>query len=610
MMVMAGIETDKYSEPVRMFFKEDGRMANDSGTVGSASGSDASFTKMRIPRRQPLRAITPPGCSFPVCDHIEHIKQEWESTVDALPQLVCLLDNMGSLIRANRTVERWGLGSVAEVSGRCLHDLMHPNCTQPACYLKNFIEEAYAKLEHYDEARCQHEDLLLGRHLDIQLRAHHRRGADGTVWPDSFAVAVVEDITELRTAELGVQALTRELEQRVIARTAQLDEANHQLLKEARELEDAQIALQQSRDKYQQLVETMSEGLAIKDTQGRISYANPCLTHMLGYAIDEIIGRPVEDFIDESCMEKWAEQMARRRLGDLTPYELILKGNRGRRIWGRLSPNLIFDHAGQYVGSFAVITDISDRVKAEQALRKSESELRMLSSQVLSAQEKERQRIAAELHDGIGQTLSAIKFYVENTLAQTDSSATQHDTTPFSSIIPKLQSAIEEVRRISMDLRPSILDDLGILATLGWLCREYQYVYRGILVELRAEAQETDIPVQLKVVIFRIVQEALNNVAKHSRTDTVQIGLKKTSHTIELDISDNGIGFDLSEIAAKRGIGVGGTGLVSMRERAEYSGGHFTLKSHKGQGTCIRIVWQWASGTQAEPASFGMGRRR
>jgi PAS domain S-box-containing protein len=550
----------------------------------------------------------PDECLFPVCDHVEHIKQEWESTVDALPQLVCLLDATGGLIRCNRTVERWGLGSVAEVGGRCLHDVMHPHCTLPACYLKQFIVEAYAGLKHATEVHGQADDPVLGRHLDLKFRTHYRRGADGAARPDSFAVVVVEDITELRKAELGLQSLTRELEQRVVARTAQLDAANRQLRKEARERETAQAALQQSRDKYQQLVETMSEGLAIKDKQGRISYVNPRLTRMLGYAEDELIGRPVEDFIDESCREKWEAQMALRRQGDLRPYELVLKGNRGRRIWSRISPNQILDRNSEYAGSIAVITDISDRMKAEQALRESENELRLLSAQVLTAQEKERQRIASELHDGIGQTLSAIKFYVENTLAQLGSPPMQHDPTPWGCLIPKLQAAIEEVRRISMDLRPSILDDLGILATLGWFCREYQLVYRGIRVELRAEAGEADIPAPLKVVIFRIVQEALNNVAKHARTDVVQIGLKKTGDAIELDIADNGIGFEPAEIAAKRGTGAGGTGLVSMRERSEYSGGRFTLKSIKGQGTCVRIVWPQAAEPQAPPRRCGKRR--
>lgn len=581
-------------------------MANDSGAAGNASAPGVTPPEMRPVPPRPPGASVPPGCLFPLCDHVENIKQEWESTVDALPELVCLLDERGGLIRCNRTVERWGLGSVAEVAGHCLHDLMHPGCTSPECYLERFNEWAYDRLKHGKDVYCHSEDPILGRHLEIQLHTHHRRSPDGTPQQDSFAVAVVADITALRTAELGLQAMARELEQRVIARTAQLDDANHQLLKEAREREEAQAALQQSRDKYQQLVETMSEGLAVKDTQGRISYVNARLAHMLDYAVDDIIGRSIEDFIDESCAEKWDEQTARRRQGDLTPYEIVLKGNHGRRIWGRMSPNTISDPTGAYAGSVVIITDVSDRVKAEQALRESENELRLLSAQVLTAQERERQRIASELHDGIGQTLSAIKFYVENTLALNDCPA-QQDPSVWGSLIPKLQSAIEEVRRISMDLRPSILDDLGILATLGWFCREFQLVYRGIQVEFRADTQESDIPAPLKVVIFRIVQEALNNVAKHARTDTVQIGLTKTSHTIELEISDNGIGFDLTDIAAKRGTGMSGTGLVSMRERAEYSGGHFTLKSHKGQGTCVRIVWPRVTGTEVTPLSLDLG---
>lgn len=576
-------------------------MANDSGAAAPAPKASPG-THILLPR--PLGAsVLPPGCVFPVCDHVEHIKQEWESTVDALPQLVCLLDASGSLIRSNRTVERWGLGSVAEVSGRFLHDVMHPDCTLPACYLKGFIENAYALLKQGAESRIQAVDPELGRHLDIQLHAHHHRNADGRPQKDSYAVAVVADISELRKAERDLQALTRELEQRVMARTAQLDDTNRKLREETRALELAQADLQQSRDTYQQLVETMSEGLAIKDDQGRIRYVNARLAHMLGYAIDEIIGRPVEDFIDGSCGEIWKEQMARRSEGIMTPYDLVLKGNNGRRVWGRISPNRILDHSGEYAGSFAVITDISDLVKAEQALRESENELKLLSAQVLTAQEKERQRIASELHDGIGQTLSAIKFYVENTLAQLDAGPVQHDPAVWASLIPKLQGAIEEVRRISMDLRPSILDDLGILATLGWFCREYQLIYQGVQVVLRAEAREADIPAPLKVVIFRIVQEALNNVAKHARTDIVQIGLKKTGRAIELDIADNGIGFDLTEIAAKRGTGAGGTGLVSMRERAEYSGGHFALRSHKGQGTCIRIVWPQGVGSERDAGS-------
>ena len=231
------------------------------------------------------------------------------------------------------------------------------------------------------------------------------------------------------------------------------------------------------------------------------------------------------------------------------------------------------------------------REQAQARLQASQQELRLLSARVLSAQEMERQRIAAELHDGIGQTLSAIKFHMETAMAQAGSGTAEHCAALLDSVIPKLQGAIEEVRRISMDLRPSILDDLGILATLGWFCREFQAVYENVQIELRTGVREAGIPAPLKAVIFRIVQEALNNAAKHARTDHVRISLGKIKGGIRLEILDKGVGFNLAEIAARRARCSGGSGLVSMRERSQHSGGSFLLNSAMGQGTCIRVFW-------------------
>ncbi len=562
-------------------------MTEDRSHAGGPPGEGTGPTTTRTPVRLHEVWTAPPSCTFPVCNHVEHVKQEWESTADALPQLVCLLDAAGAVVRCNRTVERWGLGDVVEAQGRCLHALMHPHCAAPGCYLRRFLDEVCGSTAHGAAARCQAEDPALGRYLDIQVHAPGHGGAG----QEGYAVAVVADISELKAAEAGLQALTRELERRITARTAQLDAANRQLRQEVVEREQAQADLGRSRDRYLQLVETMNEGLAVQDRDGRLAYVNERFARMLGCGAGEVLGRPATDFVDPDCLADWQERMAHRGRGDQTPYELVLRGQGGERVWAKVSPKAILDPSGEYAGSFAVVTDISERVRAEQALRASECELRLLSAQVISAQEKERQRIASELHDGLGQILSAIKFSVENTLAQLREHPAAAGPQPFQDIVPKLQGAIEEVRRISMDLRPSILDDLGVLATLGWFCREYQAVYQGIRVELDAGAREADIPVPLKVVIFRIVQEALNNVAKHARTDTVRIGLQKTSRGIELEISDNGVGFDPAEIAARRGHGLGGTGLVSMRERAECSGGRFAIASTRGEGTVIRIHW-------------------
>jgi signal transduction histidine kinase len=135
-----------------------------------------------------------------------------------------------------------------------------------------------------------------------------------------------------------------------------------------------------------------------------------------------------------------------------------------------------------------------------------------------------------------------------------------------------------------MNLRPSLLDDLGLLATIEWFAREYQNTYPTIRIEKQTEIEETQVPDPLKAVIYRILQEAMNNIAKHSKANLVSISLMGKKDGIELVIEDNGIGFDMESI--KRGLGLG-----SMKERAEFSGGSFDMESVRGKGTLIRASW-------------------
>jgi PAS domain S-box-containing protein len=234
--------------------------------------------------------------------------------------------------------------------------------------------------------------------------------------------------------------------------------------------------------------------------------------------------------------------------------------------------------------------EIIERKMTEEALQKSESELRRLSSQLLSVQEEERKRIARELHDGTGQSLSAIKFLVENTLQQIKSGTALSKAASLETAVPVIQSAIEEVRKIQTDLRPSSLDDLGILATLAWFCREYQSIYSGISIEKQIKIQEDEVPDSLKTVIYRVMQEAMNNIAKHSKAGLVRLGLMKKEEKIELFIEDNGQGFELEAALSTETTGRG-FGLTSMRERTELSGGSFSIKSIPGSGTSVHVIW-------------------
>jgi signal transduction histidine kinase len=141
------------------------------------------------------------------------------------------------------------------------------------------------------------------------------------------------------------------------------------------------------------------------------------------------------------------------------------------------------------------------------------------------------------------------------------------------------------------NLRPAVLDDLGIVAAMSWLCRESQKTYPAVSIEPQIEIEENVIPDDLRTPIFRILQEALNNVAKHSRATLVSISFSKSDgNGIELEIRDNGQGFEM-ESEAPAEAPRGGLGLVSMRERAELSGGFFALKSAEGKGTTIRALW-------------------
>lgn len=234
--------------------------------------------------------------------------------------------------------------------------------------------------------------------------------------------------------------------------------------------------------------------------------------------------------------------------------------------------------------------EIEERKRAEEALRESGERLRFFSSQLLAAKEGERKRVARELHDGIGQSLTAIKYSVEHTLEQMGKSKGTPGVKSLEATIPLIQEVIEEVRRIEIDLRPPSLDDLGILATISWFCREFQTIYSGIGIEKQISIQEDEVPDHLKTVIYRVLQEALNNVAKHSKAELVRLCLRKTGDTLELEIKDNGLGFNVKDVLSvedsKRGFG-----LASMRERTELSGGSFAIESIREAGTIVRASW-------------------
>ncbi len=235
--------------------------------------------------------------------------------------------------------------------------------------------------------------------------------------------------------------------------------------------------------------------------------------------------------------------------------------------------------------------EIEERKNIESSLRESEERLRFLSSGLLRIQEDERCSLARELHDSIGQSMIAIKFRLEHLLHETVSRNLQELVTEFGNLIELIQLGIDETRRICSGLRPSIIDNLGVLASIRWLCEQFETTHPDVRIQRELQVREENVPDPLKIVIFRILQEALNNIAKHSRAQSVYVVFRELlDNSMELIIEDDGVGFEASAGSAGNVPGKG-FGLLSMRERATLSGGAFSIESRPGLGTTVRASW-------------------
>ncbi|KJS32531.1 MAG: hypothetical protein VR64_06350 [Desulfatitalea sp. BRH_c12] len=225
--------------------------------------------------------------------------------------------------------------------------------------------------------------------------------------------------------------------------------------------------------------------------------------------------------------------------------------------------------------------------RTNQALRTSEEELRALSARILTAQEEERKRIAAELHDSLGSSLSAVKFTLEYLRESVSDKAVQDSLTR---LVQMVRQTIDEVRRIMVNLRPPVLDTQGVIAAIDWFQDRFGPVYSGLTMHKEIAVREDVIPAQLKIVIFRVIQEAVHNAAKHNTAARVSIVLKETDGRLDLSIRDDGIGFDVDAVLNQASSNTG-LGLTTMRERVALSGGLFALASARGQGTEISASW-------------------
>jgi PAS domain S-box-containing protein len=506
---------------------------------------------------------------------IAEAKQQWQSVADAIPLLLCLVDSEARIVRSNRTLERWHLGEVTAIRGRSLHDTLHPGCTAPDCPLHEFLHEALVGLAERRRMHMEGYDPQLRRHLAINVQPLIDDDGGGQM-AGVQAVVSIDDVSEMRRSEHGVLCLHSSLRQCIgqeIARRQEAEEVQARLLN---------------------LISRTPNFIAITDAEGRLFYLNPAGRAMLGLGDEDMAQLSLADCLAPEARRALTEEVipAALRQGAWRGPSTLLADD-GRRIPTTQVVIANWNADGKPTGFSIVEQDMTAWVESEAALRRSQDELQRLSSELLDVQERERRRIADDLHDVIGQSLSLIKLSIEHAGQLIERGEAEAAGDALKGLANKAKDALVEVRRVSMDLRPSTLDDLGILATLSWFFREFEATCGHIRVEKAFAVKEEHIPRPLKTTIFRILQEATANIVKHAGADRMRVGLSHLGDMLELSVEDNGQGFDpkLSNGRSDRH----GLGLRSMRERTRLSGGSYSVESAIGQGTRILARWPAAA---------------
>jgi signal transduction histidine kinase len=329
------------------------------------------------------------------------------------------------------------------------------------------------------------------------------------------------------------------------------------------------------------------------DRYGSLFCINPSGRKLLGLGSDDdISGVALIDCIAPRARARIADEAipSAKRSGAWSGNSVLLTSE-GHEVDASLVITAHLGDDGRFDGLSLLASDTSPWTSTAEARRIARNELMRLSAQHLSIQETERRRLAADLHDGIGQSLSLVKLSLDKAAGFLMAGEPEKAAECLDRLKLKVEDVGEELRRIAMNLRPATLDALGIVDTLSWYFREFEAACPNIAIKREVRVSEADVPKCLKTPIFRIFQEASANALKHSGASRIEVALTNKRGILELSIEDNGRGFESAAVAGNDD-STRGLGLQTMRERAELCCGMFELKSAPGKGTRVRVRWR------------------
>lgn len=329
---------------------------------------------------------------------------------------------------------------------------------------------------------------------------------------------------------------------------------------------------------YRVLIESINEGALTLTAGATILYANQCFAKMAGCPLEQVMGSSFRRFLSaeagpsfQQALDHTAESGAK--------IQVMLHARDGKQMAAQISLRALGPGTSSKAAFGMVVTDLTES-------RRSEERLRALTHRVVQAQEAERSRVASELHDRITQPLCAVVVQSQVLVAALSPPHASALRKAAKALRDQLGRTADEVERISRDLRPSVLIDLGLEAVVIDTCAAFAK-RTGISVNVSCPSLEAPMSPDVDLTLYRILQEALENAGTHARARHVKVRLTQQAGFAELSISDDGIGFDPDRPSARGK--AGGLGLLGMRERANYVGGAFTLRSGRRAGTSINV---------------------
>jgi len=383
---------------------------------------------------------------------------------------------------------------------------------------------------------------------------------------------ITSSLEELNAVTENLRQTHDELELRVQARTAELSEANEALRYQAN------------------LLANVNDAIIATNEQDMITAWNRAAEEMYGWQATEALGRHLKELIQQELID--ANQTAilnslaqtGRWRGEIRQYR-----RDGTTFIADVTTVALPDDVGRVIGYVSVNRDISERKQVEEMLRAGRERLQVLSQRLIEAQETERRRVSRELHDEAGQSLTALKISLE--LMQADLlTESEKSYQGLQEAVALTDETIKRIRLLAQGLRPPELDVVGLNLTLEDYCRDFTQHTR-----LPVDYTGAELPVlpdELTICFYRVLQEALTNVAKHAHANHVRVALQRNANTLNLAVEDDGQGFDAQTIVSvsRQPQSIG---LLGMRERLELLGGKLEIKSQLGQGTRLLAYAPW-----------------